>query len=80
MQDTERLLLSNIAVHDERGLVHRDAVSADMKVRLRALGKRRQLTESGLLKQFVEVMLHASDEGTRRGYAATAGARIGPRG
>jgi len=34
-----------------------------MKVRLRALAEQRQLTESGLLKQFVEVMLRASDAG-----------------
>ena len=40
-------------------------VSLDMKVRLRALAERRQITESGLLKQFVEVMLQTSeDEGT----------------
>lgn len=37
-------------------------VPSDMKVRLRALAKRRQLTESGLLKQFLEVMLRAGDE------------------
>jgi len=39
-------------------------VSSDMKARLHALAERRQVTESGLLKQFVEVMLRASEGGT----------------
>ncbi len=39
-------------------------VSSDMKTRLRALAERRQITESVLLKQFVEVMLCTGEEGT----------------
>lgn len=39
-------------------------VSSDMKARLRTLAERLQITESGLLKQFVEVMLCTGEEGT----------------
>ena len=39
-------------------------VSSDMKARLCALAARRQLTESGLLKQFVEIMLRTGEDGT----------------
>jgi len=51
------LLLNNLAVNADQFIAAR--VSSETKARLRALAEQQHLTESGLLKHFVELMLQA---------------------
>ncbi len=50
-------MLNNSAVNADQFIAAR--VSADTKARLRALAEQQHLTESGLLKHFVDLMLNA---------------------